>query len=234
MTVEPIHVRVMLFAQLRELCGGESEIVLEVHADADVNACFDALARRYGRIERLRPHLVVAVNEEYAAWDHRVRDGDAVVFVPPVSGGSGPGPFRVSDRPVSGDEVEALVGSDRAGAVVTFLGVVRDHHEGRAVSHLEYEAYAPMAERVFAEIAATAERRWPLEGIAIHHRVGRLEVGEASVAIAVSAAHRGEAFEACRFVIDRLKSVAPIWKRETGPDGSRWVEGPDTVPGAED
>ena len=232
MSAEVTRVRVVLFAQMRELCSGRPELTLELPPGSDVGACFEALAAGRAAIGRLRPHLVVAVNEEYARWDRLLADGDTVVFVPPVSGGAPrPDRFRILAEAVDSETVRRLVASDRSGAIVTFVGVVRDHHEGRAVSYLEYEAYAPMAERVFAQIAADAGSRWPLDGIAIHHRIGRLEVGEASVAIAVSAAHRAEAFEACRFVIDRLKALAPIWKRETGPDGTRWVEGPD--PGAD-
>ena len=113
--------------------------------------------------------------------------------------------------------------------MATFSGVVRDHHEGKQVSFLEYDAYEPMARRVMQDIAEEAWRRWQLEGIAVDHRVGRLEIGEVSVALAVSSAHRAEAFEAARFAIDELKLRAPVWKRESGPDGTFWIEGPDHV-----
>ena len=122
------------------------------------------------------------------------------------------------------------VAAPAAGAVATFTGAVRDHHAGKAVSHLEYEAYVPMAEKTIAEIAARAAARWELLGIAIEHRTGELQIGDAAVVIAVSAAHRGEAFEALRYLIDTLKEEVPIWKRETGPDGTHWIEGPDLVP----
>jgi molybdopterin synthase catalytic subunit len=223
-----IRVRVMLFAQMREACGGVGEVDLELPSGSDVAACFEALVSRYPEGERLKPYLVVAVNERYAGWDRAVGDGDTVVFVPPVSGGSARGPaFRVTPDAVSGEIVRRIVAADRAGAIVTFVGVVRDHHRGRPVRHLEYEAYAPMAEATFEEIADEARSRWQVESVAVHHRVGRLDVGEASVAIAVSAPHRSDAFEACRYVLDGLKERAPIWKRESGPDGSWWVEGPD-------
>ncbi len=121
----------------------------------------------------------------------------------------------------------------RAGAVATFEGTVRDHHEGKAVSHLEYEAHSPMAVAVIEQIVAEAAERWDVERIAVRHRLGRLEIGEVSVAIAVSSAHRATAFGAMRYVIDTLKARAPIWKRETGPDGSFWVEGADQIPAVE-
>ncbi len=134
---------------------------------------------------------------------------------------------------ISAAELARRVSSAVAGAIVTFEGVVRDHHEGKAVSFLEYEAYVPMSEAVLRDIAERACQRWEVEALAIHHRVGRLEIGDASVAIAVSAVHRAEAFEASRYVIDTLKQEAPIWKRETGPDGAFWVEGPDLVKASE-
>lgn len=137
---------------------------------------------------------------------------------------------EVTTDPISAADLVARVASSRAGAIATFEGVVRDHHAGKAVAFLEYEAYAPMAEKVLAAIAGEAADRWPIEAIAVAHRTGRLEVGEASVAIAVASAHRGDAFDALRYTIDELKTRAPVWKRETGPDGSHWIEGPDIVP----
>ena len=137
--------------------------------------------------------------------------------------------IRVSSEAISAAVLARQVTSHRAGAVATFEGVVRAHHQGKAVSFLEYEAYVPMTEVMLRDIAERACRRWKIEAVAVHHRVGRLEIGEVSVAIAVSAAHRAEAFEASRYVIDTLKEEAPIWKRETGADGAFWVEGPDLV-----
>ena len=118
---------------------------------------------------------------------------------------------------------EELAGSD--GAVVTFLGLVRNHNAGRRVRYLEYEAYEPLALGTFDRIAAEARERWPGVGLGIHHRIGRLEVGEASVAIAASSAHRGDAFAACRYAIERIKQIAPIWKREFFDGGDVWIEG---------
>ena len=146
---------------------------------------------------------------------------------------SRPGPVvhvDVHDRQVSAVELATRVTSARAGAVATFEGVVRNHHAGKAVQYLEYEAYVPMAQKVLREVATEAAERWPIEAIAVVHRTGRLEVGEVSVAIAVSAAHRGDAFDALRYTIDELKDRAPVWKRETGPDGSHWIEGPNLIP----
>ena len=137
---------------------------------------------------------------------------------------------EVTDRPIGASALALQVSCPRAGAIATFEGVVRDHHQGKRVAHLEYEAYAPMAEKVLREVAEEAVGRWPIEALALAHRFGRLEIGEVSVAIAVASAHRGDAFDALRYTIDELKSRVPIWKRETGPDGSHWIEGPDTIP----
>jgi molybdopterin synthase catalytic subunit len=115
--------------------------------------------------------------------------------------------------------------ADSAGAVVTFLGLVRNHNLGRRVRYLEYEAYEPLALKTFDRIATEARDRWPGVGLAIHHRIGRLEIGEASVAIAATSVHRGDAYAACRYAIERIKQIAPIWKREFFEGGDVWIEG---------
>lgn len=137
---------------------------------------------------------------------------------------------EVTGATIGASDLARRVASPRAGAVATFEGVVRDHHAGKPVAHLEYEAYGPMAEKLLREVATEAASRWPIEAIAVSHRTGRLEIGEVSVAIAVSSAHRGDAFDALRYTIDHLKARVPVWKRETGPDGSHWIEGPDIIP----
>ncbi len=136
----------------------------------------------------------------------------------------------LTDGPIDPRAVETAVAHPGAGAVVTFHGIVRDHNLGRAVQWLEYEAYAEMAEPVMAEIGAEVGRRWPGTRLAMIHRLGRLEIGEASVVIAVSAPHRAAAFEACRYAIDSLKTAVPIWKKEVWADGSAWIEGTATAP----
>lgn len=135
--------------------------------------------------------------------------------------------IRIVDDPIDVRRLRARVDDPRAGAVATFEGVVRDHNRGVAVDHLEYEAYAAMAEKEFARIVGEARSRWPLHRLAVVHRVGRLEIGEVAVAVVVSASHRAAAFDACRWIIDRLKEQAPIWKKEFGADGSHWLEGPE-------
>ena len=136
---------------------------------------------------------------------------------------------EITVAPVEVEPLACLVASPEAGAVATFAGVVRNHHAGRAVSYLEYEAYVPMAEHELRAVAQQACERYDVIAVAVRHRYGRLHVGDVAVAIAVSAAHRDAAFDALRFTIDSLKTRVPIWKRETGPDGSFWIEGPHPV-----
>jgi molybdopterin synthase catalytic subunit len=148
--------------------------------------------------------------------------------------------LAVVSEPLSVDLLTTLAegqGRDRGegcGAVAVFVGVVCASHTRRAVRHLEYEAYAPLAVKTFGTIASEAAARWPLAVLAIHHRVGRLEIGEASVVIAAAAAHRAESFQVCRYAIERIKQIAPIWKHEFFVDGHDWVEGPLADPGNED
>ena len=134
--------------------------------------------------------------------------------------------FRITDEAIAPGALYDEVRADGDGAVVTFAGVVRDHSNGRRTDHLVYEAYPPMAEREMAKIGEEAASRWEVDDIAILHRVGRLEIGEISVLVAVSSPHRGDGFSACRFAIDRLKQTVPVWKKEMSEDGEYWVEGP--------
>ncbi|MGC8668569.1 MAG: molybdenum cofactor biosynthesis protein MoaE [Chthonomonadales bacterium] len=136
---------------------------------------------------------------------------------------------RIVRDPIDTAALTRLVSGPRNGAVVTFIGQVRNHSHGRKVAYLEYDAYVPMAEKLIRRLAAEASERWPVDAV-IEHRIGRMEVGEISVAICVGSPHRAEAFEACRWLIDTLKETVPIWKKEVGPDGTYWVEGDDLVP----
>jgi molybdopterin synthase catalytic subunit len=133
--------------------------------------------------------------------------------------------YRVSSAPLDANEVAALVAAPECGAVVTFAGLVRDHNAGRRVLWLDYEAYEPLALRTFAQIGEEAAGRWPAVRLAIHHRTGRVAIGEASVAIAAASAHRADAFAASRFAIERIKQIAPIWKHEHFDGGEVWIEG---------
>ena len=203
-------VRVRLFAGLREQAGW-SERELEAATVADVWPSLGLGTEPEG--------LLYAVNGEYAERDRELHDGDEVAVIPPVSGGA----FRVREDPLSLDAVVAEVADERAGAVATFTGTVRRQSRGREVTRLEYEAYAEMAEDVMARLAADLTDRYELCEIAIHHRVGALEIGEASVVIAVSAPHRQDALAACKDAIDRLKETVPLWKKEVYEGGEEWI-----------
>jgi len=169
--------------------------------------------------------LGIALNAEYASWETPLQEGDEVAFLPPVSGGKTP-PLALLREPIEVGQVVASVAAPDCGAVVVFLGTVRNHSQGRRVRALEYEAYPEMALREMERIRQEIRQRWGLERVAIVHRLGHLEVGEVSVVIAVAAPHRAEAFEACRYAIERLKESVPIWKKEMGEEGEVWVEGP--------
>jgi MoaE-MoaD fusion protein len=165
------------------------------------------------------PGLLYAVNREYAPPERELADGDEVALIPPVSGGA----FRLSDAPLSLDAVVDEVRSDEAGAIATFTGTTRVHSRGRTVTQLEYEAYQGMAEDVMAQIGDELRRRYELCDVAIHHRVGRVGIGETSVVIAVSAPHRQDALAACKDAIDSLKERVPLWKKEVYEGGEEWV-----------
>jgi MoaE-MoaD fusion protein len=209
-----MEVTVRLFAMLRERAGAR-EVTLELPDGARVS---DALAE-LGSIAEGLP-LVMAVNREYADADQLLDAGDELALIPPVSGGEAAiQHVHVTSEPLSLDTLVARVRDPRAGAVVVFQGVTRE------VEKLEYEAYVEMAEEKMAAIVAEAVERHGLCAAAAEHRVGDVPLSEPSVAVAVSAPHRGEAFAGAREIIDRLKAEAPIWKKEIEGGEGRWVEG---------
>lgn len=196
---------------------------IELAAGCDVNAALDLLVGRHDVLARLRRHLRVAVNQEMVPLEHRLSDGDELALIPPVAGGTDRLAKVISDRAPSVDACIAAVGGPEIGGIVAFVGLVRRRSQGRDVVKLEYESYADMAEKVFRELCDEIERELPGVRLAVEHRTGTLAVGDVAVAIAAGAPHRGEAFRACQAMIDRLKERAPIWKKETGPDGTEWV-----------
>ena len=165
------------------------------------------------------PGLLYAVNRTYADAGASLADGDEVALIPPVSGGD----FRLTEEPLTLDAVVREVQRDEAGAIATFLGTVRNRSRDRDVRYLEYEAYEGMAEETMAALAHALAERHELLAVAIHHRVGRVEIGEASVAIAVSARHRAAALAACGEAIDTLKQTVPLWKKEVYEGGEEWI-----------
>lgn len=231
-----ISVQLRYFAIYRQKLGRSSE-ERSVASGTTVSELFDAVVAERPEIQvpALRAATMLMVNQEYAAPDQVLADGDEVVFVPPVSGGgdassypdtgSDTRRFRVGPEPLDPRAVEALVASAAAGAIITFIGTVRDNARGEGVSVLVYEAYEPAAEKQLAVIAAEIADRWPIavEQVAIHHRIGRLEPGVASVVISVASAHRDEAYAASRHAIERIKEIVPIWKEEHYADGAVWI-----------
>ena len=219
-----MRLSVLYFALLRERIGCAQE-VLEEPPGLRLGELRQALEVRHPVLADLRNSLQIAVNQEIATTDRLLGDGDEVAFIPPVSGGSSSrGHFFIRDSPLRLEAViSAVSDAQEQGAVATFAGVVRGHNHGKKVRHLEYEAYAPMAERVLSEIAAEIVAEVPGVRLAIEHRTGRLQVGETAVVIAASAPHRKEAFSACQAAIDRLKARAPIWKKEVSVDGEEWI-----------
>jgi molybdopterin synthase catalytic subunit/molybdopterin converting factor small subunit len=205
-----VPVTVRLFAGLRERAGW-SQREIDAATVADVWRALELGDEPAG--------LLYAVNKEYATPDRALADGDEVALIPPVSGGA----FLLSDEPLSLDRVVDEVRDEQAGAIATFTGTTRIESRGRIVTHLDYEAYEGMAERVMAEIAEGLQSRYELSAVAIHHRVGRVGIGETSVVIAVSAPHRQDALAACKDAIDELKERVPLWKKEVYSDGEEWI-----------
>jgi molybdopterin synthase catalytic subunit len=220
-----VRVRVRLFARYREALGRE-RLEVDLPEGGTVESAWSAVADRHPELAPFRPFTLFAVGQDYVSPEHRLRPDDELCLFPPVSGGAGAATdiYRVVSEPLSPDAIAAEVDDPGAGGIVIFSGVVRNETGGRPVKFLEYEAHAPMAEVKMREIGESLRARWSgVKRVAMLHRVGRLEIGEASVLIAVSAAHRGDAFEACRFAIDTLKRIVPVWKKEHFEDGEVWV-----------
>lgn len=214
-----MRIKVRLFAAYREAIG-RGEMSLEVEDALSPLDLWRRLGEEHPPLLEFGPSFLVAVNGEYAPLDKPLKEGDEVAFIPPVSGGS----FRVTDEEIRVQELIDEVRSEEAGAIVLFLGTPRRRSRGREVEYLEYEAYPEMAEAKLREVGREIKERWGLDRVAIVQRMGRVDLGEASVAIAVAAPHRREAFEAARYAIDRLKEIVPIWKKEVWEGGEEWIE----------
>jgi molybdopterin synthase catalytic subunit/molybdopterin converting factor small subunit len=209
---------------------GEREASVEVPEGATLRDVATALVERFPALEWVPQICRPARNLEYARWPDAVADGDEVSFIPPVSGGGSDSVFvEVTDAPLDPAPLVRFAEGPEMGAVVTFSGNVRDHNRGRRVEYLEYDVYRPMAEAELRKIALEAVDRWKGR-VAIQHRVGRLEIGEPSVLVVAACAHRGDAFDACRYAIDTLKERVPIWKREVWEGGEVWIEGEGDAP----
>jgi molybdopterin synthase catalytic subunit len=206
-----MHVTVRLFAGLREVAGLSRVELEDVASVADVWPRLGLGDEPAG--------LLYAVNREYASTDRPLVDGDEVALIPPVSGGA----CRLVPEPLDVAAVLREVESPDAGAVASFVGTVRRRSRDRDVLHLDYEAYEEMAEDMLAQLGAHLTERHGLTAVAIHHRLGRVEIGEPSVVIAVSAPHRAAALDACREAIETLKTSIPLWKKEAYTGGEEWI-----------
>lgn len=239
-----MQIQVRLFATLRQLAGW-SQQPLELSAGATLDDALAAIDQRFPALTISRRTFYAAVNQEYAKGEQVLHDGDEVAIFPPVSGGSDGRAtqqatqqgaamkrFEITGQPLSLDDVARRVTRPDCGAIATFAGVVRGETATsggvRDTDFLNYEAYAEMAEAMLARIGDEIVERWTkVAAVSILHRVGRLEIGEPSVVIAVATPHRGDGcFEACQYAIERLKAIVPIWKEENWADGQVWVEGP--------
>ncbi len=213
------------FAAVREALGTDA-LEVELAAGTTIAGLRGELATRAAKLQRLP--LAFAVNRDYAREDTVLHDGDEVAFIPPISGGAGEEAlyrFDLTDAEIDPRTLERECRTDSDGALVTFAGVTRNHNDGAAVKSLRYEAYPEMAQKVMCALFEEAIKRFPITRARVVHRLGEVPIGEASVVVVVASAHRGPAFEACQFLMDRLKNEVPIWKQELLADdgGERWV-----------
>lgn len=213
------------FALHRDIVGA-SELVVDVPEGTTIGQLWAHLGEQYPALAPATRSIMYALNEAYADASAPLHEGDEAAFIPPVSGGLAEPitPFAITDQPLDGQPLINFVQTPQDGAVVLFSGVVRDNFGGRATDHLVYEAYAALALPVLRQIAEEAQARWVIGRVAVHHRVGALAIGETAVLVAVAAPHRHAAFAAAEYIMDRIKDIAPIWKREHWADGSaEWI-----------
>lgn len=221
-----MRVRILVFGVLKDLIS-DSNASLELPDGAQVRDLLEHYRKSFAQRDALWRSLAVAVNREYASGDRALRDGDEVALLPPVSGGKVDSGARVSLVHERIDAHSTVTSLERPedGALVVFDGMVRNNSRGRRTQYLIYEAYEEMALAHMRALAAKAMADFAIRDVAIVHRVGRIEVGESSVLIAVASAHRAAAFDACRWLIDTLKKTVPIWKKEFFEDGAVWADG---------
>jgi len=230
-----VRVKVLFFGMLKDIVG-RAEDHIEVADGSRLESVFTSYARQFPRLTDLQASIVLACNQEFCDRSAAIREGDEIAFLPPVSGGSGRYTHEICDpetgcffaltrQTIDTPAIARQLLRGEDGALVDFEGVVRNNTKGRATKFLDYECYEPMAVKMMAEIGRDIAGTFAIGRIAIVHRLGRLEIGEASVAIVVTAPHRKPAFEAALEGINRLKRMVPIWKKEHFADGEVWVEG---------
>lgn len=219
--------RVLFFGQLKEIAGIEEESCLAPD-NWRLEDLYASYAERFPRLAKFRSSAAASINHEYATWDAKPQAGDEIAFLPPVSGGSQQ-PFedviQIVRATIPTEQIATSLKAAEDGALAVFEGIVRNHSRGKITLYLEYDAYEPMALIKMREISFHLRKTFSIDRLAIVHRLGRIEIGETSVLVAVSSAHRAAAFDACRYGIDTLKRVVPIWKKEYFSDGAVWSEG---------
>jgi len=230
---QKVQVRLLFFASLKDIVGSR-QLDLDVPSGATVNDLLERLEKRYPKLGPYRSIVLTSLNEDYVDKEAVVSDGDEVAIFPPVSGGSS-SESAIAERPrevyrLTRETIDARDFADMIlrpadGALCIFEGVVRNNSKGKPTRHLEYEAYETMALKTMEEIGGFVRSAWDIGSVAIIHRLGRMEIGETSVAIIITSPHRRASFDACEYAIDRLKKIVPIWKKEFFEDGEVWIEG---------
>lgn len=216
-----MNLRVRMFGSLAQATGCRTDEV-DVPNGSTGEELLHVLRERYADAAPILERVSIAVNLEVVPADRALEATDEIAILPPVSGGA---TIAVGVRAEpSVDEALAAVASANAGGTVVFVGTVRDHSNAGAVDALDYDVYEEMADRVLAQIASEAAEKWGLSGVAAFHGTGAFAVGETTMVVACSAPHRDEAFDACRYVVDEVKRRVPVWKKESGPWGERWIE----------
>lgn len=226
---DPMRVRVLFFGQLREITGF-AEDYAELSDGARIEDLFERYGRRFPRLLEFRASVAASINQEYSTFRAQLATDDEVAFLPPVSGGQQSAArsadlFELTRSTIPIDEISRSLRAPEDGALVVFDGFARNNFRGRSTLHLEYEAYEEMALAKIREIGAQMREKFAIHRVAIVHRLGRVEIGESSILIAVSSPHRAAAFDACRYAIDTLKRTVPIWKKEFFADGAIWADG---------
>jgi MoaE-MoaD fusion protein len=228
-----VQVKLLFFASLKDIVGSR-QLDFDVPSGATVNDLLERLEARYPGLRPYRSIVLTSLNEDYVDRSTVVSDGDEVAIFPPVSGGTSSEPV-IADRPrevyrltreaIDAREVADMILRPEDGALCIFEGVVRNNSKGKTTRYLEYEAYETMALKTMEEIGEFVRSAWEIGCVAIVHRLGRMEIGETSVAIIITSPHRRASFDACEYAIDRLKKIVPIWKKEFFDDGEIWIEG---------
>jgi molybdopterin converting factor subunit 1 len=225
-----LRIQILFFGMLKEVAGRERDSV-ELPEGARVSDLLERYEKKYPTLGPYYAATAVAVNQEYSHPQAALHEGDVVALIPPVSGGVGgtdssaAGRARLVREPIESAKIVAEIRRPEDGAVAVFEGIVRNHSRNRRTLYLNYEAYEAMALRQLEQLAEGALVQFAIREVAVVHRLGRVEIGETSVLIVVASAHRGAAFDACRWLIDTLKKTVPIWKKEYFEDGAVWADG---------